>query len=289
LEKINIAVWVENDPENLAFRQAVHIVLHAISITEALQSSMVMKGGVLLALGYRSQRYTGDIDFSTPISLENFDKEIFREKLDEGLVYAVENLGYGLDCRIQKIEQNPPRDDASFPTITTNIGYAYKNESNSHRRLIQGQSSKIIKLDYSLNESVGDVDFFEIEEGNTIRVYDIVELIAEKFRAILQQEVRNRVRGQDPYDLYHILKVCSLEGDENLKKHVLHRLIAKSEARNLSVSPDSMSNPEIKHRSKEGYRNLQSIVEEELLDFDFIYGEIERFYRSLPWAGNATT
>ena len=51
MDKIDIGVWVENDPDNIAFRQAAHTVLHAISITEALQSSMIMKGGVLLALG----------------------------------------------------------------------------------------------------------------------------------------------------------------------------------------------------------------------------------------------
>ncbi len=283
MDKFDIVSWVANDTANLAFRQAAHTVLHAISITEILQSSMVMKGGVLLALRYKSQRYTGDIDFSAPILLAEFDQEIYKEKLEEGLVYAVESLGYGLDCRIQKIEQKPAGDDVSFPTITTNVGYAYKNNTNAHRRLTEGKSSQIIKIDYSLNESVGNIDFFELENGNVIRVYDSVELIAEKFRALLQQEVRNRVREQDLYDLYHILDVCSLEKDEAIKKDVIERLITKSKARGLAVSSESMSNQEIIHRSREGYKNLPSLVEGSLLDFDFIYNEIERFYRSLPW------
>lgn len=284
MRKIDIVSWVENDPANIAFRQAAHTVLHAISITEALQSSMIMKGGVLLALGYRSQRYTGDIDFSTPMKLSDFDQVVFRKKLDEGLIYAVEYLGYGLDCRIQKIEQKPARDDATFPTITISIGYAYKSDARNHKRLRNGQSVHIIKLDYSLNESIGNIDFFELGDGNVIQVYDTIELISEKFRALLQQEVRNRVRAQDLYDLYYILDVCALEGYQEMKEAILKRLIEKSHSRSLNVSVESMANEEIRKRSAEGYKTLPSLVEDELLDFETIYGEVEGFFRSLPWA-----
>jgi len=40
-------------------------VFTAVSGTPELQTAMVMKGGVLLALRYRSRRHTADIDFST--------------------------------------------------------------------------------------------------------------------------------------------------------------------------------------------------------------------------------
>ncbi|MCP3932916.1 MAG: nucleotidyl transferase AbiEii/AbiGii toxin family protein [Bacteroidetes bacterium] len=244
---------------------------------------MIMKGGVLLALGYRSQRYTRDIDFSTPSQLADFDQEQFKGTLDEGLTSAVENLGYGLNCRVQKIEQKPAGAGASFPTIKTTIGYAYKSDSKNHQRLLKGQSIHIIKLDYSLNESVGNIDFFELEDGNIIRVYDTVELISEKFRALLQQEVRNRVRAQDLYDLYYILDVCSLETDTEMKPHILKRLIEKSESRGLAVKMESMGNNAIRNRSREGYKTLPDLVEEELIDFDSVYDQVEQFYRSLPW------
>lgn len=283
MEKVDIATWVENDPDNIPFRQAAHTVLHAISITEALQSSMIMKGGVLLALGYRSQRYTRDIDFSTPAKLADFDQKWFGETLEEGLIYAVESLGYGLDCRVQRIEQKPARDDASFPTIKTTIGYAYKRDSRKHKRLQRGQATDIIKLDYSLNESIGNIDFFELEDGNVIRVYDIVELISEKFRALLQQEVRNRVRAQDLYDLYYILDVCSLGDETELKSQILKRLLENSNSRGLSVNAESMGNDEIRNRSREGYKTLPELVEEELQDFEIIYDQVENFYTSLPW------
>lgn len=286
MEKIAITNWVDQDPDNRTFRQAVHTLLHAISITEALQSSMIMKGGILLALGYRSERYTGDIDFSTQQTLAEFDIESFREKLEEGLVYAVEELGYGLDCLIQKIKQKPPREDATFPTITVTIGYAYKSDVRLHKRLQKGMSTQTIKIDYSLNESVGDFEFFELDGGHTVRVYDTVEIISEKFRALLQQEVRNRVRAQDLYDLYYILDVCSLSDDKALSAIILKRLIEKSASRNLGVSAESMSNPEIRSRSAAGYKDLVSLVEEKLLPFEQVYDEVESYYRSLPWAPN---
>lgn len=284
MQKFNIKDWVEADPEHLAFRQAVHTVLTAISGTPYLQTSMIMKGGVLLALVYESPRYTQDIDFSTPILLSGFDITEFKNKLTEGLIIAVENLGYGLDCRIQRIEQSPPRTDATFPTIKASIGYAYKSETAAHKRLSVGKSSRVIGLDYSLNEPIGKVDFIELTKGNVICTYDIVELVAEKIRALLQQQVRKRVRGQDIYDLYHVLTTHPLMNDQATKKKMLRRLIDKSAARNLSVSSESMSDPEIMRRTQEGYGSLDSVVEGDLLPFDIVYKEVERFFRSLPWA-----
>lgn len=283
MDKIDIGAWVENDPDNITFRQAAHTVLHAISITEALQSSMILKGGLLLALGYRSQRYTGDIDFSTPTQLSDFDQEWFQEKLEEGLLYAVEYLEYGLDCRVQKIVQEPARDDASFPTIKIKIGYAYKSDVRNHKRLLIGNSIHVIKLDYSLNESVGNIDFFDLGDGNVIKIYDTVELISEKFRALLQQEVRKRIRAQDLYDLYYILDVCSLEKEPETKSLILKRLIEKSNSRGLTVTSDSMANEEIRRRTQEGYKSLPGLVEEKLQNFDSVYDQVASFYVSLPW------
>jgi hypothetical protein len=68
------------------------------------------------------------------------------------------------------------------------------------------------------------------------------------------------------------------------KGAILKRLIEKSHSRSLNVSVESMANEEIRKRSAEGYKTLPSLVEDELLDFETIYGEVEGFFRSLPWA-----
>ncbi len=125
MERIAIQEWVEQSPDYRPFRQAVHTILTAVSGTPDLQTAMVMKGGVLLALRYRSQRHTADIDFSTDIRLRDFDLAAFRGALEQSLTDAVEQLGYGLDCRVQSCRQSPPRADATFPTIQVSLGYAY--------------------------------------------------------------------------------------------------------------------------------------------------------------------
>ena len=284
MPKFNIREWVEADPDQAAFRQAVHTILTAISGTPYLQTSMIMKGGVLLALGYSSSRYTQDIDFSTEVRLPEFDQEIFKSRLDEGLVFASASLGYGLDCLIQGIEQKPAREDASFPTIQTRIGYAHKSKPSEHRRLLARQATKVIKLDYSLNEPFGDVELYELEDGNEIRTYGLVELIAEKFRALLQQQVRNRMRGQDVYDLYHLFTIHpDLVVKDEIKHKILERLIEKSESRNLPVSAESLSNADIRRRTEEDYQKRYSEIEEGLPPFETLYERVEEYYRSLPW------
>ncbi|MDD2467564.1 MAG: nucleotidyl transferase AbiEii/AbiGii toxin family protein [Desulfobulbus sp.] len=284
MPKFNIKEWVEADPDQAAFRQAVHTILTAISGTPFLKTSMIMKGGVLLALGYSSARYTQDIDFSTAVRLPEFDQKKFQSRLAEGLVFSSESLGYGLDCRIQGIEQKPAREDASFPTIQTKIGYARKGDKGGHRRLLAGQATKVVKLDYSLNEPVGHVDLFELEDGNTICTYGIIELISEKFRALLQQQVRDRMRGQDVYDLYHLFTLHpDLVAEEETKQKILERLIEKSASRSLSVCVESLANVDIRRRTEEDYKNRYSEIEEGLPPFHMLYESVERYYRSLPW------
>jgi len=284
LPKFNIKEWVEADPDQAAFRQAVHTILTAISGTQFLQTSMIMKGGVLLALGYNSSRYTQDIDFSTAVRLPEFNQKKFKSRLDEGLVFAAESLGYGLDCRIQGIVQKPAREDASFPTIQTKVGYAYKSKPAEHKRLREGQATKVIKLDYSLNEPVGDVELYELEDGNEIRTYGLIELIAEKFRALLQQQVRDRMRGQDVYDLYHLFTIHpDLVAQEETKSKILERLVEKSTIRNLPVSVESLANTDIRRRTEEDYKKRYSEMEDGLPPFDSLYERVEEYYRSLPW------
>jgi predicted nucleotidyltransferase component of viral defense system len=145
LQKFDIRDWVNQSDDYRAFRQAVHIILTAIAGTHQLQTSMIMKGGVLLALGYSSPRYTKDIDFSTATQRPDFDLEVFRQQLETSLVNTVEESGYGLDCRIQNCVQNPKSENATFPTIQVSIGYAYKGRP-AHKRLQIGWDDSVAAL-----------------------------------------------------------------------------------------------------------------------------------------------
>ena len=163
------------------------------------------------------------------------------------------------------------------------IGYAQKSDSRVHRRLLAGQSPQVVGLDYSLNEPLGKIETLELDGDKTIRVYDLVELIAEKFRALLQQERRNRVRRQDIFDLNFILNTHPEINDKVSKQKILNRLKEKSAARELPVNQESMANPEIRSRAQAEYPQLANEIDGELPQFDVIYTVVEEYYRSLPW------
>lgn len=78
--------WISQSPERIPFRQAIHTILIAITRSEPLRTEMVMKGGILMALGYESSRYTKDIDFSTAKTLKEFHLDKF---INEFRSYAV--------------------------------------------------------------------------------------------------------------------------------------------------------------------------------------------------------
>jgi predicted nucleotidyltransferase component of viral defense system len=283
LEKFDIRVWVDENPNQQSFRQAVHTILTAISGNPHLQTSMIMKGGILLALGYESTRFTKDIDFSTATTTKDFDGDKFKSQFESVLLNAVEQLDYGLDCRLQSYRQNPPGEDKTFPTIQMTVGFAYKGNANAHKRLMANNSSQIVRIDYSLNEPPGDPELFEIEDGSSIRTYSFHDLVGEKFRALLQQETRRLRRPQDIYDLYFLLNDHPLKDDPTTKWQILRSLKEKAAARNLAAEKESMRNPEIIRRSNADYRDLESQIEGELPNFDEIYAAMEAYYEGLPW------
>lgn len=283
LNRLDISNWTDEVLEQRSFRQAVHIVLAAIAGTPDLQANMIMKGGILLSLAYEGSRFTKDIDFSTPRTLKELDIQEFIRKFESALGRAVEQLDYGLDCIVQSWRQQPPQEDADFATIRLRIGYAYKGHAAAHRRLLKKNSSQIVKVDYSLNEPLGDPEICEISEGETIQVYSFHDLIGEKLRAILQQEVRNRIRRQDTYDLYCLLRHYPSAADEQTRSRVLSSLKDKARARGLEVCKSSMANPNIIERSKAEYGNLISEISGDLPPFDEAYASVKDYYESLPW------
>ncbi len=93
LESIDLVEWVSKaslDKKN--FREAVHIILTAISKSTALRTKMIIKGGMLMALRYESSRFTKDADFSTHELYEiGNEKELIAE-LEVQLSLAKQNF-----------------------------------------------------------------------------------------------------------------------------------------------------------------------------------------------------
>jgi predicted nucleotidyltransferase component of viral defense system len=279
-----ISSWVEEEsnPLSRAFREAVHTILYAISHSQAISAHMIMKGAILLSIRYHCMRYTKDIDFSTDSTVQVFNKDQFLSDFSEALILATEALDYGLDCRIQSWKIKPPNPDAAFPTMKLKVGYAYKHDDRSHRRLLAQNCSQVVEIDYSFNEATYSTEEIILAKEGVLLAYGFTDLVAEKIRAILQQPQRNRIRRQDIYDLYCLLHRYQLITNDE-KHKIIDSLVKKAQARNVRVNRNSMKNPEVIERSRKEYHTLQDEIADVLPDFGKAYHYVQSFYESLPW------
>jgi predicted nucleotidyltransferase component of viral defense system len=277
----DIAEWVNQAPnDQRELRQAVHTVLAAIAQDTQLRADMIMKGGILLAVRYQSVRFTKDIDFSTSMKLSEVNPDEVQRRLDAALRLSVEVLDYDLDCRVQGCKVQPANQlNASFPSIKLKIGYAYKGTAK-HRRLIQLQSTSVISIDYSLNEVISNTDEVLVGLDQSVNAYPFAELVAEKFRALLQQIERDRYRRQDVYDLAFLSR---MPRNGSVEAAILESLMIKARSRNIEPTRDSLNDEEVKRRAAADYHTLKDEVQGDLPDFELAYAEVLAFYRALPW------
>ncbi|MCA6584820.1 MAG: nucleotidyl transferase AbiEii/AbiGii toxin family protein [Pseudanabaena sp.] len=285
IEGYDIKDWVEeaSTTSNKEFRQAVHTILSSIASDSDLKANMILKGGILLAIRYKSHRFTTDIDFSTekPRGGEITEDGV-RKSLDSSLAQMVEELDYDLDCRVQSSKLQPRDVKSTYPSIKMKVGYAYKG-TPQHKRLLSLQSPNTISIDYSLNEATPNIEDLKLNLEEGILAYSLTDLIAEKYRSLLQQVSRNRNRRQDVYDINLLVERFGDINDFERSK-ILNSLIIKSKAREISPDINSFEDPELKSRAKKDYHTLKDEIESELPDFDDLFQKVSDFYRSLPWS-----
>lgn len=287
IEELDIPTWVARaEPNRRHFREAVHIILTAISSSAALKTTMVMKGGMLMAIRYNSDRFTKDADFSTEDKyLKGVELELAAE-LSRQIDSANETLPYDTMCRQQRSELRPARGDAIFPTLTLSIGYAPRSKPRELARLLHGQAPTIVEIDYSYNEAVLDVEVLSLGDGEELKAYSFLNLIAEKLRSLLQQPIRRRNRRQDIYDLNLLISGShSILNDE--KSRLLQILITSCKERNIDALRDSFSNPEVKAMAQDGYQDLAPEIDGPLPPFENAYTVVRSFYESLPWTNTS--
>lgn len=281
---IRFSEWVDDakNPLMKEFRQAVHTICAAISEMNDLGQETLLKGGILLALKYRSTRYTKDVDFSTNKRYDDFDDKVFKKSLQDALDNASEQLSYGLICKIQKYKVEPSGEGRNFQSMDISIGYA-KMGSKNFARLKNKRCTNVVRLDYSFNEIYREVDFLEIDENKSIKAYCLAEQVAEKYRAIIQQKFRPHTnRRQDIYDISYLLESGYLSEGVS-KEKILKSLVEKSESRGITVDRFLLEDSEIRKKSRINYSNLKGEIKGDLPDFDLSYKNINDFYKSLPW------
>lgn len=61
--------------------------------------------------------------------------------------------------------------DKTFPTLGLTIGYARPSNRRAFEKLLAGQSSGVVAIDYSYNEAVYDFEGVGLGDGHELKAY----------------------------------------------------------------------------------------------------------------------
>lgn len=282
---VDVAEWVarvQDDPVALRQRQATELILNAVAMS-TLHPQLYLKGGVLMGLAYDSPRQTTDIDLTATFDIVQSTPDEVRAALDRAIARARVQLGYDLLlAQVQKVVRHPRnKPDARFPALQITVGYAERGGAQE-RRLAEGKAASTIAIDVSFNEETHGLQILELTGGQSLRAYSLIDLVAEKYRAMLQQVTRNRARRQDAYDLHRLISTGALEGIDG--DALLAALRAKCRSREIEPAPDSLGDPEVRERAAREWDTM-GLELGEVPPFDECYAAAQAFYRRLPWEG----
>ena len=285
--QVNVAEWVaraQPDPVAYQQRQTIEITLNAIAAMTRSGQRMFLKGGILMGLVYSSPRQTTDVDLTADFPPDTAAVDEIERSLNIEFPRAAAALGYAdLVVRIQSIQRMPRKifETARYPALKIKVASALRG-SRQEGRLLQGAASVVIDVDISFNESWTEVQVLELTGGNELLAYGLTDLIAEKYRALLQQVPRNRNRRQDVYDLDILISNEAVS--QPMCTSILNALITKCRSREIHPTSDSLENPEIRERAGADWASMKLELGE-LPDFEDCFARVLKFYRTLPWDG----
>ena len=284
---IDLETWVESAKSNPVLyrqRQATEVVLTAIGLSTTLSEALVFKGGTLMAIAFKSDRATGDVDFSATVPPDNFADDL-RDELNNAIPQSLKKLGYAdFLCQVQKIKKNPRAQnflELDFPALDVTVGYAEKG-SAQQKWFEKGQSSDVVLIEISFRDQVYQFQELHLFDCNVaVKAFTINEIFAEKLRALIQQKSvhRDRYRRQDVFDLTHLLRTSK----DRLDAEAIYAiLLQKCESRGITPYKETLSDSEIYERAKKQYQTNELEIGY-LPDFDKSYEELKNFYLPLPW------
>ena len=283
--EINVGEWVERaraDPVAYQQRQTIEITLNAIAITAPLDGRMLLKGGILMGLAYDSPRQTTDIDLTADLGADGEVAGRIRALIDSALPRASAALGYAdLVVTVHSVKALPKGifEDARFPALKLKVASARRG-TRQELALARGHAPVVIDIDISFNETWRHIQVLELTGGNELWAYGRVDLIAEKYRALLQQVSRRRNRRQDVYDLNLLVADDTIDGAHC--REILDVFVTKCASRGLHPSYESLDNPEVKARAGADWEAMELELGE-LPEFEECFARVLSFYRELPW------
>jgi len=258
-------------------RFAQYVVLRAIVSSRALSGVLVFKGGNALDFMWQPNRSTLDLDFSTARVVADLGREA--ESLRTLFTGALNSVGpgFGVLCRIARVEQRPPGSDKTFVTYLIRVAYALPDQESLRQRMgiDPTYGPQLIDIEVSINEPICADEPRDIDGTHPLRISTVEDIVAEKLRALLQQPIRKRARPQDLLDIAVVLRQ-GLPLDRAL---VTDFLLRKAAARTISVSHGAFHHPEIMERARRGYDELKGTTRVLFVPFeearDLLYGLVD--------------
>lgn len=283
---VDVRAWVEAaraDPTRYRDRQVTEIVLSAIGVAPNLHANLVLKGGAVMALAFKSNRVTGDVDFTSMAEPAGFADQI-AEDLNAILPQTAIRLGYlNLLCRVQTVKKMPRSlnfEEYDFPALLVRIGSAERG-TGEEKRLEAGKATRVLDIEISFRDQVYAFQELNLTgAGVAVRAFTLHEIIAEKLRALLQQPIRNRNRRQDVYDIAYLIETHELTDQDRSK--ILRILIEKCQTRGIEATQVSIDNPEVKRRAEADWNTL-ALELGDLPPFKERFSMMRGLYVSLPW------
>lgn len=244
--------------------------LNAFYSFENNKNNFVFKGGTCLKKCYfEDYRFSEDLDFT----LLKTDFRIDSQFIHQIINLAEQNSGikFHLAELNKQIHQNIPQG------YEIKIKFWGANHKPNASIPAPDRWQTSIKLDISFTEHVIDkpnnckiihpyADSFIINE--IIPAYSLVEIMAEKLRALIQ-----RNRSRDIYDIWYIMN-SAIELDRSAIKEML---LLKAENKNIEIiSTDQFVNPIKQKKNKRAWISSlgQHLPSDSLPDFDLVYKDL---------------
>ena len=236
-----------------------------------------------MALAFASDRVTSDVDFTATEGPDTFPTRLVDE-LNSRLPRAAIELGY-LDviAQVQSVRMKPRALNFAghdFPAMRVCIGSARRGTAEE-KRLSGGQASRVLNVDVSFKDQVYSYQELRLAEaGVAVRAFSLHELIAEKFRALLQQPGRDRFRRQDVYDIALLAEQSAFSDEDLATIHAI--LVEKCQTRGIEPLTGSIDDPEVRRRAEADWATL-GIELAALPAFDERFEVVRDLYHALPW------
>ncbi|MEX1013881.1 MAG: nucleotidyl transferase AbiEii/AbiGii toxin family protein [Candidatus Paceibacterota bacterium] len=269
-----------NFPED----DAIATVFKAISISEKLSKELILKGGNALAKVFSSVRASVDLDFTdendySKMAQKNLEliKDEISNELNKGLRAVLDNSKFE-QLVIQKSVIKPNNlENPTFPAIEIKIGYSESLEKPP-------PFSDVVKIEISLNDLICEKTSHKVENGQSLKVSSIHDILSEKLRSLIQQkeEIRDRYRPNDVFDIwfYHKRMYKTLDYTKISKF-----LIKKSKGKipdHLVRKHTFINDPEIKERANVGFESIKErVTNVNFPTFEDAYSEVLKLVTKL--------